>query len=333
MYAPDFRISDWARDSETADYYFPAISVTHRQFPRPVAGPDENACHSGRIISHYKFLDKIGQGGMGSVYKAYDLNLQRPVAIKVLPAHRCADEDIKFQFISEARLLSASEHPYICTVHSIFEDAEGALYMVMTYYQGKSLRQYIHPPSISLYKKIAVIKQIASGLLHAHQKGIIHQDVKPDNVIITNEEIVKIIDFGVASLIGDRKASGISGGTVAYMSPEQVNRTDIDHRTDIWSLGVIFYELLSGVLPFHKNYEQAVLFAIMKEKPPPLSNIPKQLSAIVFKCLEKDPDQRYQSMWKLLTDLELFYTRGKRLASKMHFELMENIYFSGRENG
>jgi serine/threonine protein kinase len=318
MNAADYQVNDRAGSSGPATFYLPGTSVSPNKSHHPAACTGDTAYYAGKIISHYKFVEKIGQGGMGYVYKAFDMNLQRPVAIKILPAYLCANEDLKFQFVSEARLLSSIEHPYICTIHNIFEDADGALYMVMTCYQGTSLGHYIHSESISLNKKIAVIKQVACGLGHAHEKGIVHHDIKPDNVIITNDDIVKIIDFGVARLLGGRRTNGISGGTIAYMSPEQAGRTDVDHRTDIWSLGVIFYELLSGVLPFHRNYDQAILYAIIKEKPPVLHNIPGDLAAIVYKCLEKDPDHRYQSMREMLTDLEILLARKRRFRKGLY---------------
>jgi serine/threonine-protein kinase len=269
----------------------------------------------GKTISHYKIIEKIGEGGMGYIYKAYDLNLQRQVALKILPPHLCQKENEKNRFLQEARLLSSLEHPYICTIHDIFEGDEGALYMVMTCYQGKTLRDYRQENQISQEKAISIVKQIASGLIEAHNKGIVHQDIKPENVIITSGDMVKIIDFGVAQLIGHyrKDKNKTSMGTLAYMSPEQTNRISVDHRTDIWSLGIVFYEMLSGKLPFDDEFEQAIVYSILKEEPPKLKQIPKELSLIVSKCLEKDRNNRYQNMREMLTDLEVFLTKGRRL--------------------
>ena len=282
------------------------------------SGFTSNSTHIlGKTISHYKILEKIGEGGMGYIYKAFDMNLQRSVALKILPAHLCKKEDEKNQFLREARLLSSLEHPYICTIHDIFESDEGALYMVMTCYHGKNLRKYRQENQISMEKAISIVKQIASGLIEAHEKGIVHQDIKPENVIITSDDIVKIIDFGVAQLIGHNQKgrSKTSMGTLVYMSPEQTSRISVDHRTDIWSLGIVFYEMLSGKLPFDDEFEQAIVYSILNENPPVLKNIPKGLSQIVLKCLEKDRNNRYQNMREMLTDLEVLLTRNKMLAS------------------
>ncbi len=270
-----------------------------------------------KIISHYKIVEKIGEGGMGYIYKAIDLNLQRPVALKILPPHLCKKEEEKNLFLQEARLLSALEHPYICTIHDIFESDEGALYMVMTCYEGKTLRKHLQEDTVNQERAISIIKQIASGLTVAHEKGIVHQDVKPENVIITTNDMVKIIDFGIAQLMGHNLngKSKNSMGTIAYMSPEQTSRGVIDHRTDIWSLGIVFYEMLSGSLPFDDEFEQAIIYAIMKEKPKALKNVPKQLSRIVIKCLEKDRQNRYKDIREMLTDIEVFLTRNNKLKS------------------
>jgi len=271
----------------------------------------------GKTISHYKVVEKIGEGGMGYIYKAFDLNLQRPVALKILPPHLCQKEEQKNQFLQEARLLSSLEHPYICTIHDIFESDEGALYMVMTCYEGKTLRNYLLEETVNQKKTISIIKQIASGLIFAHEKGIVHQDIKPENVIITSNDIVKIIDFGIAQLNNhnSKDKSKTSMGTIAYMSPEQTNRGAVDHRTDIWSLGIVLYEMLSGKLPFDDEFEQAIIYAIIKQKPAELKHVPKQLNRIVLKCLKKDRKDRYQNMHELLTDLEVFLTRNNKLAS------------------
>ena len=186
--------------------------------------------------------------------------------------------------------------------------------MVMTCYEGKTLRKHLQEDTVNQERAISIIKQIASGLTVAHEKGIVHQDVKPENVIITTNDMVKIIDFGIAQLMGHNLngKSKNSMGTIAYMSPEQTSRGVIDHRTDIWSLGIVFYEMLSGSLPFDDEFEQAIIYAIMKEKPKALKNVPKQLSRIVIKCLEKDRQNRYKDIREMLTDIEVFLTRNNK---------------------
>ncbi len=277
---------------------------------------EKNVC--GQTVSHFKVLEKIGEGGMGCVYRALDLNLQRPVALKILPPHLCRKEAEKKQFLQEARLLSSLDHPYICTIHDIFETKDGTLCMVMPYYQGKTLREQMKEGEVKPGDAFSIVKQIGSGLSKAHTHGIIHQDIKPENIVVTNDNILKIVDFGIACLIHKNKAvqNRETMGTRAYMSPEQTFGCDIDHRTDIWSLGVVFYELLAGHLPFRGEYEQTIIYAIINEKPEPMTDIPLALNTIILKCLAKKPEDRYQNILEFLTDLEVFQTREKLLAER-----------------
>ena len=297
---------------------FPEFSLSHP------AGGNRSAHHPaeqqkiskmasfnpGHILTHFRIQEKIAEGGMGVVYKALDLNLQRPVALKFLPPHLSAQAKKKQQFLAEARLISSLDHPYICTVHEIFETDDQSLVMVMPCYNGRTLRDYQNHKGLNQSDAIAVTKQIACGLAKAHGHDIVHQDVKPDNIIVTDDDIVKIIDFGIAKLANGKNRGDISG-TAAYMSPEQLNGGDVDQRTDIWSLGVLFYEMLSGKLPFDGEYEQVIVYSIIKEEPQPLKNVSKGLQQIVFKCLSKNPAERYQSMRDLMTAIEIHLAREK----------------------
>ena len=270
----------------------------------------------GKTVSHYRVLEKIGEGGMGCIYRALDLNLQREVALKVLSVELCKKTEERNRFLHEARLLSSLEHPHICTIHDIFEDNNSILYMVMTCYKGKTLRHFFKQGKIARVQALLLIKQIGYGLDSAHKKGIIHQDIKPDNIIVTTHGIVKIIDFGVAQFLGRNRNYRRSAtvGTPAYMSPEQIRQMQIDERTDIWSLGVVFYEMLAGHLPFENEFEEGLIYSILNEPPLRLHKTGDRLDKIVFKCLEKDREKRYQNMKMLLSDLEVLIIRNKRLA-------------------
>ncbi|MCI0559585.1 MAG: serine/threonine protein kinase, partial [Nitrososphaera sp.] len=206
----------------------------------------------GQTISHYKILEKLGGGGMGVVYKAQDLKLDRFVALKFLPPHLSADEDEKKRFIHEAKAASALDHPNICAIYEIDETEDGQMFIAMAYYEGETLKKKIERGPLPIDQTIDLAIQIAQGLAKAHKHGITHRDIKPANVMITNEGVAKIVDFGLAKLAGQTKLtkSGMTVGTVAYMSPEQARGEEVDHRTDIWALGVVLYEMITGQLPF-----------------------------------------------------------------------------------
>lgn len=229
----------------------------------------------GKTISHYKILDKLGQGGMGVVYKAEDKRLQRTVALKFLPPEFTRDTQAKERFIREARAASSLEHTNICSIHEIDETEDGQLFIVMSCYEGESLRDQIARGPIKLERALDIAIQIAHGLAKAHDKGIIHRDIKSANVFITGENVAKILDFGLAKL-GDRTKltqDHSTLGTVAYMSPEQIRGDDVDTRSDIWSLGVVLYEMLTGKMPFRGDYEQAVIYSILNEEPQPIEEL------------------------------------------------------------
>ncbi len=207
----------------------------------------------GQTVSHYKILAKLGEGGMGVVYKAEDTKLGRHVVLKFLAPYLTRDQEAIERFINEAKTASALDHPNICTIYEIGESDDGQLFIAMAYYVGETLREKIAganggSPLLAIDNAIEIATQIASGLTRAHEAGIIHRDIKPANIIITKRREVKILDFGLAKLAGQQHLtkSGATLGTIAYMSPEQAQGLPVDHRTDIWSLGVVMYEMLTG---------------------------------------------------------------------------------------
>jgi serine/threonine protein kinase/tetratricopeptide (TPR) repeat protein len=264
----------------------------------------------GKTISHYKILEELGRGGMGVVYKAEDLNLGRTVAIKFLPPHLSRDEEAISRFIHEAKAASALDHTNIGTLYEVDRTADGETYIVMAYYGEITLRSLIDGGGVSVEEAMSITTQVAAGLAEAHGKDIVHRDIKPSNIIITKDREAKIIDFGLAKLKGKTKLTqeGSTIGTAAYMSPEQAKGEDVDHRSDIFSLGCILYELLTGAPPFRGEHDAALLYEIVHEEPKPLPehkpDLPKDLQRIVDRALEKDPHDRYQSAEDMLEDLE-----------------------------
>jgi serine/threonine protein kinase len=265
----------------------------------------------GKTVSHYKILERIGGGGMGVVYKAEDTKLKRLVALKFLPPAFATDPTTQERFIHEAQAASALQHNNICAIHEIDETDDGQMYIVMDYYEGKTLGQLsMNNEQLSIDKIIDYIIQIAQGLQKAHEKGIIHRDIKPANIMITDDGEVKILDFGLAKLpkgtILTKEKSTL--GTTNFMSPEMIEGKEVDHRTDIWSLGVLFYELISGQLPFSGEYESAVMYAIVNESYKPITQEKgegfNELDKVINKCLEKNPNNRFQHLDDLIVDLQ-----------------------------
>ncbi len=263
----------------------------------------------GKTILHYKILEKLGEGGMGVVYKAEDSKLKREVAIKFLPHHISANKEERQRFEIEAQAAAALNHPNIATIHAI-EEYDNQFFIVMEYLEGSELKEKISKGKLSLDESLDIIEQIAKGLQAAHQKGIIHRDIKSSNIMITQTGTVKVMDFGLAKVRGTSQITkfGTTLGTTAYMSPEQSRGEHVDHRTDIWSLGVIMYEMLAGRMPFKGDFEQAVIYSILNEDPESIvsikDGIPIKLEQIVRKSLIKDPDNRYQSMDEIIKDLK-----------------------------
>jgi serine/threonine protein kinase/Tfp pilus assembly protein PilF len=262
----------------------------------------------GKNISHYKILEKLGEGGMGVVYKAQDIQLQRLVALKFLPPHVSDNAEEKARFIHEAQSASALNHPNVTTIHGIEESPEG-LFIVMEYVEGRTLKQIIEKEMLSIKKVLDIGIQICEGIAMAHEKGVIHRDIKSDNIMVTPRGQVKIMDFGLAKLKGAPKltSTGSTLGTAAYMSPEQAQGEEVDQRSDIFSFGVVLYELLTGQLPFKGEHQAAIVYSIINEEPQPVARFNNQVSAkledIVFKALAKDKEERYQHIDDLLADL------------------------------
>ena len=263
----------------------------------------------GQTVSHYTLLEQIGTGGMGVVYKARDTRLGRPVAIKFLPEEFYARGTDRDRFIREAQSASALNHPNICTIHEI-DEADDELFIVMEYVEGRSLRTTIDMGPMVIKDALTVASSIADGLRAAHAKMIVHRDIKPENIIITGDGTAKIVDFGVAhSIDGPRAADpGPAAGTVAYMSPEQLRGDQVDRRTDIWSLGIVLYEMLTGTRPFAVTYDEAAIYAIANETQRPVSavrpDVPASIDAVVTRCLEKSPDDRYHDAAEFIRALE-----------------------------
>jgi TolB-like protein/Flp pilus assembly protein TadD len=264
----------------------------------------------GTTVSHYRILSQLGEGGMGVVYRAEDTKLKRTVALKFLPPELTRDPEAKGRFIQEAQAASALDHPNICTIHEIDETHDGRLFICMTCYAGETLKVKTERGPLPVADAVGIASQIAEGLAKAHAKGIVHRDIKPANVFVTEDGHVKILDFGIAKLAGQVRLTraGTTLGTVAYMSPEQTVGGDVDHRADIWALGVVLYEMLTGKLPFTGEHEQAVIYSIVNKDHEPLKearpDVPMELEAIVNRCLQKKPEDRYQHIDELATILK-----------------------------
>ena len=279
----------------------------------------------GKEILHYKIIEKLGEGGMGIVYLAEDTKLERKVAIKFLPSHIAGNSEERKRFEIEAKAAAALNHPNIATIHAI-EESEDQTFIVMEYIDGQELKKYIGNKPLSQEKVTDIAVQIAKGLQAAHKAGIVHRDIKSNNIMITKDDQVKIMDFGLA------KVRGIIGvtkelttlGTITYMSPEQARGEEIDRRTDIWSFGVVLYEMLTGQLPFKGDYEQAVIYSIMNEEPQSIGDfrddISPQFELIISRALQKDLQKRYQDANEIIVD---FQETSKSLSSTGN-ELKEN---------
>jgi len=263
----------------------------------------------GNRIFHYEILEKLGEGGMGIVYKAEDTKLHRKVAIKLLRPEAIGDHAAKKRFIREARAASALNHPYITIIYEINEWHDRD-FICMEYVEGKTLKAIIKNEKLAIVQVIDYAIQIAQGLNEAHEHDIIHRDIKSENIMITPKGCVKVMDFGLAKITGTKTKStiGVTMGTIAYMSPEQTRGETVDFRTDIWSFGVVLYEMITGELPFKGGYEQAVIYSILNQNPEPVEklrpDIPPELLHIVNRTLEKKPDNRYGSTDELLTELK-----------------------------
>ena len=259
------------------------------------------------FAGRYQVIEEIGRGGMGVVYKAEDTRLKRTVALKFLPAELTSNVEAKERFVREAQAAAALDHPNICTVHEI-DEAEEKTFISMAYIEGQSLKERIEKGPLEIDEALNITVQVADGLEEAHKKGVVHRDIKSANIMVTGKGQAKIMDFGLAKVAGGSLVTkeGTTMGTLAYMSPEQTRGEKTDNRTDIWSLGVVLYEMLSGQLPFKGEHEASVLYSIVNEEAKALKNItsiPEELEQVVGKALSKNPDERYQKVGELLEDL------------------------------
>jgi len=286
----------------------PLKSAEEISITKTLVTPAERLQKGSTIAGRYKIIEELGRGGMGVVYKAEDTKLKRTVALKFLPPEFTHISEVKERFMREAQAAAALDHPSICTVHE-FDEAEDKTFISMAYVEGQSLKKKIESGPLEIDEALGIATQAAEGLQEAHNRGVVHRDIKSANIMVTEKGQAKIMDFGLARVAGGTLVTkeGTTMGTIAYMSPEQARGEAVDHRTDIWSLGVILYEMFSGQLPFKGEHDQAVVYSILKEKPGSITDlkagIPMSIEQVVSKALEKNPDKRYQHIEELLDDL------------------------------
>ncbi len=263
----------------------------------------------GQTISHYRILEQLDSGGMGEVYRAEDLRHGRQVALKFLSPELTRNPPARARFEREARAISALEHPNVCTVHDVGETDDGRAFLAMPFYRGETLKERVARGPLPIAETLDLAAQIAAGLIKAHEKGLIHRDVKPGNVFVTDEGQVRILDFGLAKEVGDVTVtqSGVTFGSPAYVSPEQVLSQPLDARTDQWSLAVVVYEMLRGTRPFHAHSRLAILYNIVHREPEPLSSrrhdVSPAVDAVLARALAKDPEDRYSCVEEFLQEL------------------------------
>jgi len=263
----------------------------------------------GTMVSHYRIVEKIGAGGMGEVYLAEDTKLNRKVALKFLPANMTQDSDLRSRFTREAQATAKLNHPNIVTIFEVSEHL-GRPFFAMELVEGQSLSDLSKNSNLSIDRIIELAIQVCEGLQAAHDKEIVHRDIKPSNIVIDAYGRPKILDFGLAAIQGGEQLTktGSTLGTVRYMSPEQVRGQEVDYRSDLFSLGAVLYELISGRTPFEKDNEGATLKSIAQDNPEPLArykaDIPNELQRTISKLLEKDPSMRYQTAGDVLSDLK-----------------------------
>src|SRR5216684_1715196 len=260
----------------------------------------------GRVLEHYRLEERLGAGGMGLLYRATDLTLKRAVAVKLLARQLVSDETAKARFVQEARAASALDHPNIATVYEIGEE-DGELFIVMALYDGETLKQRLEKGRLPVDEALAILRQVVLGLDAAHLAGIVHRDVKPANILKTSTGTVKILDFGVAKLLAESQAqltqAGQAMGTVLYMSPEQLGGKPVDARSDLWSVGVLAYEVLAGVSPFQTESSAATAARILHDEPSSLASVPgvpNWLAKLVSQLLRKNPAERPKTASEIL---------------------------------
>jgi hypothetical protein len=291
------------------------------------AAADDEEEDRDTTIGRYRVVRRLGRGGMGIVYLAHDERLDRLVALKLLPPWLSADETAARRFVEEAKAASALDHPHIITIYEIGETSDGRLFLAMAYYEGETLRERIARGPLPVDEAVELAAQVAEGLGAAHCKGIVHRDIKPENLLVTTDGIVKVLDFGLAKVDGQvLTRPGATPGTVAYMSPEQTRGAAVDLRADLWSLGVVLYEMLAGQRPF-RGPEAAVIHGIRHDQPRPLRTlrpeVPIMPARVVERCLAKHPDQRYPDAGALLSELRgMAAATGKRARAVLAVSLV-----------
>lgn len=279
----------------------------------------EGKCMIGNTVGHYRIISKLGAGGMGEVFLAQDMRLERQAAIKFLPAEMAADAERRQRFIKEARAASALNHPHVCVVYDVGETDDGMPFIAMEFVEGKSLDVLVRQGPLEISKLAEIAVQVADALDAAHTSRIVHRDIKPANISLNERGQVKVLDFGLAKRMPlgkdwndvtqdvQQTQDGQVLGTPSYMSPEQALGKDLDHRTDIFSMGVVLYELATGQKPFTGTNFSDIINKIVQAQPPAISrlnyDVPPELERITLKCLQKLPDRRYQSARELLVDL------------------------------
>ena len=281
----------------------------------------------GHTISHYKILQKLGEGGMGVVYKAEDTKLKRTVALKFLPPDLTRDAEAKERFIHEAQAASALQHNNICVVYDIDETDDGQMFISMECLEGETLEKRIQRGPLKMEEATGFAAQVAQGLAKAHEHGIVHRDIKPANILLTKEGVTKIVDFGLAKLAGQAKLTrtGSTVGTAAYMSPEQIHGGEVDHRSDLFSLGTMLYEMVTGHLPWKGDHEAAMAYSIANEEPLPAKTwqiqLPSALERVIDRCLQREREKRYQRADEIVADLGRLETvssfKAKRKSAKL----------------
>jgi serine/threonine protein kinase len=279
----------------------------------------------GQTILHYRIVEKLGEGGMGVVYKAEDTKLHRNVALKFLPPHIVAKEVDRTRFLQEARSAAVLNHPNICTIYGIHEEGEKP-FIEMEFVDGKTLRE-LDLPSAKVETSLTYAVQIGEALQEAHSKGIVHRDIKADNIMVTSKGQVKVMDFGLAKIKGSLKITKTSStlGTLGYMAPEQIQGGEVDARSDIFAFGVVLFEMITGRLPFRGEHEAAMMYAILNEQPEPLakyrSDTPEDLQRIIFRALEKEPEDRYQSAADMVSEVRRLQKKTTRVTRRITGEI------------
>ena len=292
-------------------------------FTKTLETPREGIVPGTIFASRYKVIEELGRGGMGVVYKAEDSKLKRTVAIKLLPPELTGNKEARERFTREAQSAAVLDHPNICTIYEV-DESDDKIFISMAYVDGQNLRERIKAGPLDISEGLDFGIKVSEGLAAAHNKGIVHRDIKSSNIMVTKQGQAKIMDFGLAKLAGNSLITheGVTMGTVAYMSPEQAQGKAVDHRSDIWSLGVVLYEMFGGRLPFKGETEASFLYSIVHEDPPALKevnpDIPIEIQKIINRTLKKKPQERYQSAANLASDLRTYLDRLKAKESGLY---------------